>query len=100
MKFEKTAKNYAKFTFEVKPEEFNHGLEYAFNKIKEKVEIKGFRKGHVPQNIYEQKFGVETLYEDALNHVIIHRYDDIFKEKSVVIVGNPKVDIDFKTVSQ
>ncbi|HHT39349.1 MAG: trigger factor [Acholeplasmatales bacterium] len=100
MKFEKTAKNYAKFTFEVKPEEFNHGLEYAFNKIKEKVEIKGFRKGHVPQNIYEQKFGVETLYEDALNHVIIHRYDDIFKEKSVVIVGNPKVDIDFKTVSR
>ncbi|MDD4090660.1 MAG: trigger factor [Acholeplasmataceae bacterium] len=100
MKFEKTAKNYAKFTFEVKPEEFNHGLEYAFNKIKEKVEIKGFRKGHVPQNIYEQKFGVETLYEDALNHVIIHRYDDIFKEKSVVIVGNPKVDINFKTVSR
>lgn len=100
MKFEKTAKNYAKFTFEVKPEEFNHGLEYAFNKIKENVEIKGFRKGHVPQNIYEQKFGVETLYEDALNHVIIHRYDDIFKEKSVVIVGNPKVDIDFKTVSR
>ncbi len=98
MKFEKLEKNYAKFTFEIKPEEFEHGLEYAFNQVKEKVELKGFRKGHVPRNIYEQKFGVETLYEDALNHVIAHLYEDVFKEDSVIIVGHPEVDVDFANI--
>ena len=98
MKFEKTEKNYAKFTFEITPEEFNHGLDHTFEHIKEKVEVKGFRKGHVPRNIYDQKFGVESLYEDALNHVIAHLYEDVFKEESVVIVGHPKVDVDFLSI--
>lgn len=98
MKFEKLEKNYAKFTFEITAHEFEHGLEHAYDHIKEKVEVKGFRKGHVPRNIYEQKYGVESLYEDALNHVIAHLYDDVFKEESVVIVGHPNVDVDFENI--
>ena len=98
MKFEKLEKNYAKFTFEITAEEFEHGLEHAFEHVKDKVELKGFRKGHVPRNIYEQKFGVESLYEDALNHVIAHLYEDVFKEESVIIVGHPNVDVDFASI--
>lgn len=100
MKFEKIGTNYAKFTFSVTPEEFNHGLDHAFDHVKENVEVKGFRKGHVPRNIYEAKFGVESLYEDALNHVINHLYEDVFNEKSVTIVGEPKVDVDVAKISR
>lgn len=98
MKFEKIGTNYAKFTFAVEPELFLKGLDYAFDKIKGDVEVKGFRKGHVPREIYNNKFGVESLYEDALNYVIGENYQTIFEEKSVVIVGEPKVDVDINKI--
>lgn len=100
MKFEKLSTNRAKFTFEVTPHEFEHGLDHAFEHAVQNVEVKGFRKGKVPRNIFETKFGVESLYEDALNHVISHLYQQIFDEKSVVVVGEPQIDLDIKSVKR
>ncbi len=100
MKFEKLSTNRAKFTFEVTPHEFEHGLDHAFEHAVQNVEVKGFRKGKVPRNIFETKFGVESLYEDALNHVISHLYQQIFDEKSVVVVGEPQIDLDIKNVKR
>ncbi len=100
MKFEKLSTNRAKFTFDVTPHEFEHGLDHAFEHAVQTVEVKGFRKGKVPRNIFETKFGVESLYEDALNHVISHLYQQIFDEKSVVVVGEPQIDLDIKNVKR
>ena len=86
MKFEKLGTNYAKFTFTITPSEFSHGLDHAFDEVKADVEVKGFRKGTVPRNIYESKFGIESLYEKALNHTIGHLYEQVFQEKSVVFL--------------
>jgi trigger factor len=100
MKFEKISTNRAKFTFEVTPHEFEHGLDHSFEKAVQNVEVKGFRKGKVPRTIFEQKFGVESLYEDALNHVIGHLYQHIFDEKSIVVVGEPQIDLDFNSIKR
>lgn len=100
MKFEKISTNRAKFTFEVTPHEFEHGLDHAFEHAVKDVEVKGFRKGKVPRNIFEQKFGVESLYEEALNHVIGHLYPQVFEEKSITVVGEPKIDLDFNTIKR
>lgn len=99
MKFEKIGTNYAKFTFDVTPEVFKAGLDSAFEKIKADVEVKGFRKGHVPKEIYINKFGEQSLYEEALNYAINANYEEIFNEESVVIVGSPQVDVDFEKIS-
>ena len=101
MKFEKLGTNRAKFTFEVTPAEFEHGLDHAFNHAKETVEVKGFRKGHVPRNIFEQKFGEEVLFEDALHHAIGHKYEEAFSVKEVEIVGQPQVtELDFASIKR
>lgn len=99
MKVEKISNNRARYTFEVSVDEFKHGLDYAFDQVKEKVEIKGFRKGHVPRNIYESKFGVESLYEDALNHVLHHKFQEAVKHDEFEIVGDPKVNVDIEKVT-
>lgn len=99
MKFEKIGTNYAKFTFTVEPATFKEGLDYAFDKVKGEVEVKGFRKGHVPREIYESKFGVESLYEEAINYVISKDYRKVFEEKSVIIAGDPKTDVDVSKIS-
>ncbi len=99
MKIEKIENNKVKFTFEVTPHEFDHGLEHAYQHVQKDVEIKGFRKGHVPRNIYEAKFGVETLYEDALNHVLSHKYQEVQTHPDYEVVGQPKIDVNFEKIS-
>ena len=100
MKVEKLTTNRVKFTFEVTPHEFDHGLDHAFEHVQKDVELKGFRKGHVPRNVYETKFGVESLYEDALNHVLHHKYHEAQNHPDYEIVGQPEVDVDFTTIKR
>lgn len=100
MKVEKLTSNTVKYTFDVTAHEFEHGLDHAFDHVQKDVEIKGFRKGHVPRNIYETKFGVESLFEDALNHVLHHKYHEAQNHPEFEIVGQPDIDIDWKNVKR
>ncbi|MDX9692025.1 MAG: trigger factor [Acholeplasmataceae bacterium] len=100
MKVEKVSSNRVKYTFEVTPHEFEHGLDHAFEHVQKDVELKGFRKGKVPRNIYETKFGVESLYEDALNHVLHHKFHEAQNHPDYEIVGQPQVDVDFPSIKR
>lgn len=100
MKVEKISSNRVRYTFDVTPHEFEHGLEHAFEHVQKDIEIKGFRKGHVPRNVYEAKFGIESLYEDALNHVLHHKCHDAQNHKEYDIVGQPEVEVDFNNVKR
>ena len=37
---------------DVTKEQFEHGLEHAFNAVKDNVEVKGFRKGKVTRSVF------------------------------------------------
>jgi len=100
VKVEKIANNRVRYTFEVTPHEFEHGLDHAFEHVAKDVEIKGFRKGHVPRNVYETKFGVESLYEDALNHVLHHKYHEAQNHPDYEIVGQPEIEVDFANIKR
>ncbi|MFP4186671.1 MAG: trigger factor [Acholeplasmataceae bacterium] len=100
MKVEKLSENRVRYTFDVTPEEFEHGLDYAFDRVKDDVEVKGFRKGQVPRRIYDAKFGVETLYEQAINHVLMHKYHEALQDPDHEIVGEPKIDLDVQEIKQ
>jgi trigger factor len=100
MLVEKLSTNRVKYTFDVTPHEFEHGLDHAFEHVQKDVEVKGFRKGHVPRNIYETKFGVETLYEDALNHVLHHKMHEAQNHPDYEIVGQPKVEVSWENIKR
>ncbi len=100
MKVEKLQDNRVRYTFEVAVDEFEHGLDHAFEHVIKEVELKGFRKGHVPRNVYETKFGVESLYEDALNHVLHHKYNEAQAHPDYEIVGQPDVDVDIAKIKR
>lgn len=97
---EKLSTNRVKYTFDVTPHEFEHGLDHAFEHIQKDIEVKGFRKGKVPRNIYETKFGVESLYEDALNHVLHHKMHEAQDHPDYEIVGQPQVEVNFETIKR
>lgn len=89
-----------KLTIEVSKELFEHGLDHAYESIKKDVEVKGFRKGSVPKHIYESKFGVESLYDEALNHVIGDTYYQALVDHDVLVVAQPEIDLDIQNVKR
>lgn len=89
-----------KLTIEVSKELFEHGLDHAYDAIKKDVEVKGFRKGSVPKHIYESKFGVESLYDEALNHVIGETYYQALVDHDVMVVAQPEIDLDIQNVKR
>ncbi len=85
---------------EVSSHQFDHGLDHAFNDIKKDVEVKGFRKGKVSRQVFEQHYGVESLYEEAINHVIQETYIQAVTENSIEVVAQPKIDLDITKVEK
>jgi len=83
---------------EVTKELFDHGLTHSFNAVKDDVEIKGFRKGKVTRSIFEQHYGIESLYEEAINHCIQDTYVEAVKTNDIKVVAQPKIDLDITKV--
>ena len=83
------------FEVEVKieKEEFDKALEKALDKKLKTVEIDGFRKGHVPKDMYLKKFGKESLYMDVVDALLPDAYSKALKDNNYEPILEPKVDI-------
>ena len=92
--WEKTEKNQGVLTVEVGAEEVAKALDQAFYKVVKKVSVPGFRKGKVPRPLFEKRFGVEVLYEDALDLLLPDAYANAVKETGIEAVDQPEIDIE------
>lgn len=93
-KWEKKEGNEGVLTFEVSAEEFDKALDQAFKKVRKDVQIPGFRKGKVPRKIFEARFGVEALYQDAVDIVLPSAYTAAIEETEIEPIDQPEVDIE------
>lgn len=87
-------KNMLKLVIEASAEEFEAGLNAAYNKNKNKISVPGFRKGKAPRKMIEQLYGSQIFFEDAANEIIPDAYADAAKESGLDIVSQPKVSIE------
>lgn len=93
-KWEKLEANEGKLTFTVDAESFDKALDQAFQKVRKNITVPGFRKGRVPRPIFEQRFGVEALYQDAIDIVLPGAYEKAIDETGIEPVAQPEVDIE------
>lgn len=92
--WEKIEKNTGVLTVEVEAERVNAALDKAFKKVVNKVNVPGFRKGKVPRMIFEAKFGVESLYQDAIDILLPDVYREALKETKIDPIDRPEIDIE------
>jgi trigger factor len=92
--WEKKEGNEGVLTFEVPVEDFDQALDQAFKKVSKDVEIPGFRKGKIPRKLFESRFGVEALYQDAVDIVLPDAYVKAIDETGIEPVAQPDVDIE------
>ncbi len=94
VKWEKLEGNEGILTIEVDAETVNKGIDDAFKKVVTKVNVPGFRKGKVPRGMFEKRFGVESLYQDALDILLPTAYENAIKEAGIEPVDRPEIDIE------
>ncbi|MFT8318268.1 MAG: trigger factor [Sporolactobacillus sp.] len=93
-KWEKKEGNVGTLTFKVDADTFSDALDQAFKKTVKKVNVPGFRKGRVPRGLFEQRFGVEVLYEDAIDIVLQSAYSEALDQTGIEPVDKPQVDVE------
>lgn len=101
IKEEKTSKNTKKkddnkhvINVKVEGKEWETALDKAFQKKNKEVTIDGFRKGKAPRNVYEKKYGKESLFFEAADEVLQDAFQKVMKENEGLIpVVQPKVDL-------
>ena len=92
--WEKIEKNLGVLEVEVEVERVTAALDKAFNKVVKKANVPGFRKGKVPRAIFESRFGVESLYQDAIDILLPEAYGEAVDETDIFPVDRPEVDVE------
>lgn len=92
-KWEKKEKNVGVLEVEVESAKVDQAIDQAFKKVVKRVNVPGFRKGKVPRPIFEQRFGIAVLYEDALDILLPEAYSVAVDEANIEPVARPEIDI-------
>ncbi|MCI1896359.1 MAG: trigger factor [Ancrocorticia sp.] len=82
-----------KVTVAVPFEEFQPAIDRAAKEIAKKVQVPGFRKGHVPARVLEAQFGRGAIVEQAINDSLDGYYADVMAASKLVPLARPEVNI-------
>ncbi|MGZ2415833.1 trigger factor [Staphylococcus caledonicus] len=77
----------------VPAEKVDKALDQAFKKVVKQINVPGFRKGKVPRPIFEQRFGVEALYQDAVDILLPEAYGEAIEETGINPVAQPEINV-------
>jgi len=92
--WEKIEKNVGVLDVEIEVEQVAVALDKAFKKVAAKANVPGFRKGKVPRNIFEARFGVESLYQDAIDILLPQAYTEAVEQTGIEPIDRPEVDVE------
>ena len=93
-KFEKLEGNQGVLTVEVDAETVSTSLDSAFKKVVKQINVPGFRKGKMPRPLFEKRFGIESLYQDAIDIMLPEAYTSAVEETGIEPVDRPEIDVE------
>ncbi|MDW8542379.1 trigger factor [Staphylococcus sp. KG4-3] len=91
--WEKKEGNEGVLTVTVPAEKVDKAIDQAFKKVVKQINVPGFRKGKVPRPIFEQRFGVEALYQDAVDILLPEAYGEAIDETGIKPVDQPEINV-------
>ncbi len=82
-----------RLTVEVPFDELKPSLDHAYREVGRQVRIPGFRPGHVPRQVLDQRVGRGAVLEHAINEAVPEFYAKAVREAQVSALGQPDVEI-------
>lgn len=90
-------KNVHEITIKVEGKDWEKAIDKAYKKKNKEVKIDGFRKGTASKEMFIKKFGIESLFMDAVDASIEGAYKKALDEAKVTPIIEPALDV--KSVS-
>ncbi len=78
-------------SFEIPKEDVTKELNKAYNDLKKKADVKGFRKGKIPRKVLENRFS-KDVHADVAPRLIQEAFIEAIREHDLNIVGGPQMD--------
>lgn len=93
LNIEKKENSQVEVTAEIPAEKLAEYRQKALMKLGKDVEIDGFRKGNVPQDVLEKKLGEDAILQETAQMAISDAYPQIVLNEGVAIIGQPQISI-------
>ncbi|MBO4601405.1 MAG: trigger factor [Bacilli bacterium] len=86
-------KNVHEIEVKIEGKDWGKYLDKAFKKKNKDTKIDGFRKGQAPKDMFIKKFGIESLYMDAVDAAVDEAYKKALEDAKIIPVVEPKLDV-------
>ncbi len=86
-------KNVHEIEIKLEGEKWTKCLDNSFKKNNKNAKIDGFRQGTAPKDVYIKRYGIESLYPDAVNEAINIAYQEVLNDNKLTPVIEPSVDV-------
>ena len=90
---EKLEKSLVALTVEVDAATFEAAIEKAYRKVRNQINVPGFRKGKAPRKMIENLYGVGVFYDEAINIAMPEAYAAAVESEKLEVVGYPEVEL-------
>ncbi len=82
-----------RLTIEVPFDELKPSLDHAYREVGRQVRIPGFRPGHVPRQVLDQRVGRGAVLEHAINEAVPDFYSQAVRENKLAVLSQPELEI-------
>jgi trigger factor len=89
----KLPKSEIELTIELSPEEWKEYFDEAAKELSQGLKVEGFRPGHVPAKMVEDRIGAAKILEEAAHHCVQHCYIEAIQEKEIEAIGHPEISV-------
>ena len=89
--FIKKEKNEVTLKLTISSDKFEDATLKAYNKLKTKLNVPGFRKGKAPRKLIEAQYGKGVFFDEAINIVFPAVYSEAVKEQDLHPVDSPGI---------
>ncbi|MBP1743318.1 MAG: tig [Firmicutes bacterium] len=93
VKVDKIEANVYKLEITVEAAQFSEAMNKSYKKNMNKFNVPGFRKGKAPMSIIKKFYGVEVLFDDAIDIVCDETYPVALAENEIKPVDYPGIEI-------
>ena len=90
---EQLSKTRVKLTITVPQAELAPAIDKAYKSIAAGINIPGFRRGHVPNALIDQRFGRAAVLEQAINEQLPDLFNKAVAENELHPLGTPQVQV-------
>lgn len=98
--WKKETSNSGTLQIQVNADDFAIAMDEAFKKVTSDMKIDGFRKGKVPKAFFKERYGMESLYPDAVDIVLPKAYSEAVEATGIYPVAAPELDYEGMEVSE